>query len=114
MRYLPSIFRRLPNRLRRARPGSVLILCVALLVLLALIGTAMISTSRADRYSAVQHTNNTEVDLLVEGVKSLAVSSVVNDLWDTTPSPQRYRPPTQFGNGTSTYDHWDMPSVDGL
>src|SRR6478735_3598696 len=86
MRYAASLFPRalqaLHGRLRRSRPGSVLILCVALLVLLALIGTAMISTSRTDRYSSVQHTYNTEVDLLVEGVKSMATATIVNDLYD--------------------------------
>ena len=53
------------------------------------------------------------MDLLVEGVKSLAEASVVNDLWDTYPLVQRYRPPTQLGVASSSYDHWDMPSVDG-
>src|SRR5581483_874159 len=113
MRYVSTLFprsvRSLSRRLRQSRPGSVLILCVALLVLLALIGTAMISTTRVDRYSAVQHTNNTEVDLLVEGVKAISESAVVTDLWDSNTSSgiPRYRPGNS--SGTSTYDHWDCP-----
>jgi Tfp pilus assembly protein PilX len=43
------------GRFRRARPGSVLIMVVSLLVLLALIGTAAMSTSRLDRTSSVQN-----------------------------------------------------------
>src|SRR5215471_9207136 len=110
MRYFPTLLRHpvrsLTRRLRRSRPGSVLILCVALLVLLALIGTAMISTSRVDRYSSVQHTNNTEVDMLVEGAKAIAQSVIVNDLWDTSTVVARYRPANSDYLLTSTYDHW--------
>src|SRR5205814_2193217 len=90
--FVVGVLNRLQRRFTRSRPGSVLILCVALLVLLALIGTAMISTARVDRYSAVQHSYNTEVDLLVEGVKQLAEGAIVGDLFDTTTG--QYRPPT--------------------
>src|SRR3954468_4054719 len=107
MRYLSSVslrvFNRVQRRFQRSRAGSVLILCVALLVLLALIGTAMISTSRGDRYSSVQHTYNTEVDLLVEGVKKLAEGAIVNDLFDvavTPPAQQTYRRPLLAIGGT--------------
>jgi Tfp pilus assembly protein PilX len=54
--------RLLPKVIRRR--GSVLILCVVLIVVLALIGTAMLSRARMDRGTTVQNTNNTEVDLL--------------------------------------------------
>ena len=40
---------RVQARFRKARPGSILILVVALLVLMALIGTAWLSTARIDR-----------------------------------------------------------------
>src|SRR4051812_15685995 len=81
IRQLPLSPRRLAARLRHARPGSVLILVVALLVLLALIGTAWISTARNDRYGARQNSYNTQVDLLLESVKTLAQSSIVGDLF---------------------------------
>jgi hypothetical protein len=53
---------------RKSRPGSVLILVVALLVLLALMGTAYISTSQIDRSSTAQNSFNTEIDLLIDAV----------------------------------------------
>jgi Tfp pilus assembly protein PilX len=43
---------RLQQRFRRARPGSVLILVVALLVLLALMGTAYMASARLERQQA--------------------------------------------------------------
>ena len=45
------LLQRLQRRWRAARPGSVLILVIALLVLMALMGTAYISTTRIDRSS---------------------------------------------------------------
>jgi hypothetical protein len=113
MSQFPRLFRRVERRLRLSRPGSVLILCVALLVLLALIGTAMISTSRLDRYTAVQHTTNTQVDLLVEGVKKMAEGAIVGDLFDNGTTPAGYRAPllNPVSTASPTYDNWDMPTV---
>src|SRR5262245_40906837 len=56
------------RRFQNARPGSVLILVVALLVLMALIGTAWLSTAQIDRYATRQNTFNTQIELLVDGV----------------------------------------------
>ncbi len=114
---------RVQRRFRVSRPGSVLILCVALLVLLALIGTAMISTTRIDRYSAVQNTTNTQVDLLMEGMKQVATSAILGDLWNNGTITN-----TTVNNGyrrclrttvaaiptTDGFDHWDMPAVNGI
>jgi parallel beta-helix repeat protein len=66
-------------RLQKARPGSVLILVVALLVLLALMGTAFISTSRIDRSSSVQNTFNTEIDLLLQGVCQVVQQQILTN-----------------------------------
>lgn len=44
---------RLQRRFQQARPGSILIMVVALLVLLALMGTAFISSARMERYSSI-------------------------------------------------------------
>src|SRR2546430_9606355 len=43
---------RVQQRFQRARPGSILILVVALLVLLALMGTAYVATARLDRVAS--------------------------------------------------------------
>jgi hypothetical protein len=78
---------------RNPRPGrktgSVMIMVVALLVLMALIGTAYIATARYDRGSAVQNSNNVQIDLLVESVLSLCKTSVTGDLFDGN---GQYRP----------------------
>lgn len=79
-------FNRLQQRFRRSRPGSVLILVVALLVLLALLGTAYINTTQTDRYSSAQNSFNTEIDLLLQGVENITQASVVNALFGPTPS----------------------------
>src|SRR5687767_2409501 len=92
---------RLAGRLRTARPGSVLILVVALLVLMALIGTAWLTTARTDRYSAQQNSYNTQVDLLLQSVIALAESSVTGDLY----AGGKYRP--LEGNTVADYEHWD-------
>src|SRR5205809_4393258 len=78
---------------RAARPGSVLILVVALLVLMALIGTAYIATARSDRYTAVQHTKNVQIDMLVESVLNMVIPVIQDDMYDQTPALQAFRPP---------------------
>ncbi|HWE96925.1 MAG TPA: helix-hairpin-helix domain-containing protein [Tepidisphaeraceae bacterium] len=49
---------------------------MALLVLMALIGTAFITTARTDRFSAQQNAFNTEIDLLVQGVVNMAEAAM--------------------------------------
>ena len=87
-RFAQALMRRLPDRplylrnfqprFARSRPGSVLILVVALLVLLALMGTAFISTSGKDRYSAQQNSFNTEIDLLIDAVVKIEQLTLLN------------------------------------
>jgi hypothetical protein len=67
---------------RRAPRGSVLILVVSLLVLMALIGTAWISTTRVDRANTFQNTHNTQVDLLIEGVANTVKARLIDDLFN--------------------------------
>src|SRR5687768_2555565 len=74
------LFDRLDRRLKKSRPASVLILVVALLVLMALIGTAFITTSGTDRFSAAQHAVNTEIDMLAEGVIGMCEGALLSDL----------------------------------
>ncbi|MDB5323882.1 MAG: Helix-hairpin-helix motif containing protein [Phycisphaerales bacterium] len=96
------------RRFRRARPGSVLVMVVALLVMLALIGTAAMSTARLDRMSAVQHTKNTQLDILADGVKNMAISVVTSDLFNNNGI---YR---DVVTDQSTYDQFDYPGYDPL
>ncbi len=89
----------LQRRMVRARPGSVLIMVVALLVLMALMGTAYITSARVDRYSAQQNSFNTEVDLLLKAVVEMEqdkISSASNA-------------PTDAAVGSS-YHNWNSPS----
>ena len=64
------------RRFRRSRPGSVLILVVALLVLMSLIGIAYVTSARVDRYSAKQNSFNTEVDLLLQALVQLTQRNI--------------------------------------
>src|SRR5438552_4142258 len=75
-----------PRRLPRQRFGSVLILVVALLVLMALIGTAFISTARTDRYATTTNGYNTQIDLLVEGIVSVSQDAMLQDTMGPPPT----------------------------
>jgi hypothetical protein len=89
---------RLP-RLHRLRRGSVLIIVVALLVLMAVIGTAYVSTARVDRGAAATGSFNTEIDLLIQGVEDMAQiaisQDVTNNFWTASASPTDYTSPMQ-------------------
>lgn len=70
------------SKLAATRRGSVLVLVVALLVLLALVGTAYLTTTRFDRAAGVQHVTNTQIDLLVDGVRRITEGTISGDLFD--------------------------------
>jgi hypothetical protein len=109
-----TLLRKIDRRFRLTRPGSVLILVVALLVLMALIGTAFISTSRTDRVAMVQHTNNTEIDLLLEGVKNMAKATIVGSLNDPS-LPFPYRPAnSSIAKNWDAYDLYHQYTTDPL
>lgn len=105
MKQPAKFFRRLfdaaQRRFARSRPGSVLILVIALLVLLALIGTAYMTMAQGDRAAAQQHTFNTEVDLLMEGVENMVKGTVVGELF----ASGQFRP----ANG---YNSWNALGLD--
>src|SRR4051794_35605666 len=79
---------RLHAGLVRARPGSVLILVVAVLVLLALIATAWMTTVRIDRQAVARNEDTTEFDLLVEGAVNAEAAAIVRQLY----AGGRFRP----------------------
>ncbi|HEX8324754.1 MAG TPA: hypothetical protein VF595_12675 [Tepidisphaeraceae bacterium] len=59
--------------------GSVLIFVVGVLLLLAIVATAFLGTSRADRTSTQQNAYNTQIDLLLEGVVNTMKGSILSD-----------------------------------
>ena len=94
--------RRNARPIGRSRRGSILILVVALVVLLALIGTAYLSSTQTDRYTSAQNTINTEADLQMQGLVAAVDGSVTGSLDGNTTTGTAYRPPSQ-----------DMPTYDG-
>src|SRR5665213_2317557 len=96
---LRRLLNRLHDRLMRSRRGSVLVLVVVLRVLLALIGTAFISTARIDRASAQQNAYNTQVDLLLEGAKAMVLAAVSSDSLQIDCNSFNPFDPTSLPNG---------------
>jgi DNA uptake protein ComE-like DNA-binding protein len=98
---------------RRHRRASVLILVVALLVLMALIGTAYISSTRIERYTSNQNASNTQADLLFQGLVKIVSSTLSGNLYGTATTSSQYRPPASFvqlvsnyGNYTNTFNEY--------
>jgi hypothetical protein len=73
----------------------VLILVIALLVLLALIGTAFLTTTQTERYTAGQNSVNTEADLLIAGIQNSVAGQLASGLFAGVPNGLQYRPPSQ-------------------
>lgn len=63
----------------RADRGSVLIFVVGVLLLLSIIATAFLGTTRADRTATQQHAYNTQIDLLLEGVVNAMKGAILSD-----------------------------------
>ena len=99
---------------RRSRRGSVLILAVALLVILALIGTAYVTTSRFDRGATIQHGYNTEIEMLIDGVRSTATGAIGGELGGTDSLSEFRQTPVMIDDSTGTmavhgYKPWSSP-----
>lgn len=84
------------RQFKHRRRGSVLILVVALLVLMALIGTAFITSAGTDRDASVQHRYNTQVEMLLKGVEDLAVDQVVRQVAAVDPPQAQGTVPNQI------------------
>jgi DNA uptake protein ComE-like DNA-binding protein len=80
--FLERLFSAIQRRLPRQRRGSVLILVVVLLVLMALMGTAFMSTTRNDVTSAGSNAVNTQVDLIADGAARAAIANIVNGVFN--------------------------------
>src|SRR5687768_12427394 len=106
MRNLINLARRIFSPRRLARRGSILIMVVAVLVLLALMGTAYISTARLDRTSvpALTATPPQEViNQFVPTVQQMVQDAIVKDLF-LGPDLRSPYAPTAAQDG---YDHSD-------
>src|SRR5580658_2730549 len=81
--FLLSPLSLLASRLRRARPGSVLIIVIVLLLLLAILGAAFISTTRSARVASAQNVLSSDVDDMLSGISKVCEGVIVDDLNDT-------------------------------
>src|SRR5262245_12329211 len=77
-----KFFKRVQRHLEGGRPGSILILTVVMVVLLALLGTALLTTTRNDRFLSVQNTTNTQIDILYEMAKTKVQAAILDDIRD--------------------------------
>jgi hypothetical protein len=93
-------------RRRQRRRGSILIMVVAILVLLALMGTAFISTARIDR----QNADLTDPGPPIDQVKKIAETAILNDLLGTASG---YRLAQDAVTDTA-YEHFDAFTFDPI
>src|SRR5690348_17029157 len=104
MRKLSNLFaekvKRGIRRVRSMRRGSVLIIVVALLVMMALIGTAAISMARLDRYAARQQVTTVENEIIREAMlqqaRNDAMIALARDNTGTMDSPFVYNTGTNL------------------
>jgi hypothetical protein len=87
--------RKHPRTSGQKRPGSVMIMVVALLVLLALMGTAWIASVRYDRSSSAQSVTNNQIDTVAQGVADMLSDAINAGVWghdELTGANSFYRP----------------------
>ena len=83
----------------------MLILVIALLVLMALIGTAYMSMAQVDRATSIQHSNNNEIELLMDGLANILKGTLTVDVINQG----KYRPRHGYNTatvGASTYQNY--------
>jgi hypothetical protein len=67
------------------RRGSLLILCVTVLVIIALIGIAFLQRVRLDQAATARHERN-YMNLVINGILSEVSTQLTNDIFDNTPT----------------------------
>ena len=87
----------------RGRRGSILILVVGLVVILALLGTAFITTARVDRYNSTVTVTATLVGAEASSVQEDISGVIIGDLFADPATKLKYRP----GETNGAYNHWD-------
>ena len=100
-----------PARRPRKQRGSILILVVALLVLMALIGTAWISTARVDRTATILQTTSTQADLLIDGVVNTVRDRLVSDVSDSAADGGVHRGAGYVHTDSTVTDEFLAPRV---
>jgi hypothetical protein len=93
-----KVLAKLQRRFQQSRPGSVLIMVVALLVLLALMGTAYISSARLERFASVAGTNKRSQDETAESYANGLLAEVKDSL--IADSPNLVTCPTDTNSST--------------
>jgi hypothetical protein len=90
---------------------------VVLLLILSILATAYLSTARVDRVTSGQDIQNAQVDQLVDGVKDMAVSNIVDGLFAYNSSfGQQYKAAitNTYATANSTiYTNVDSPDYQG-
>ena len=95
---MPRIFSSLRLRppfrwFRKAPSGSVLILVVALIVILALLGTAFVATARIDRFTAGGANASTALmNAQLQSLQSEICTDIAKGLFDQSTATLVYRP----------------------
>ena len=74
---------------------------------MALIGTAFMTMAQFDRASAVQHSFNTEVDLLLDGVLNQVKGTITNDVF----SSGTFRPAVTISSSTNLPVYYNTPQM---
>src|ERR1700693_1998211 len=69
-------------RLNANRGGSILMIVICLLVLLALMGAAYLASARSTRISSAQNVLATDQQLALEGIGDAVTGIIANDLND--------------------------------
>ena len=69
-----NIFQSLFSPFRRLSRGSVLILVIVLLLMLTILGTVYLSTSRAGRINSAENLLNAQADMHAEGIADAAAA----------------------------------------
>ena len=98
----------LPAKRLIRRSGSILILVVAVLAILALTGTVFITNARLDRPASQQNSINTEADLLMQGLVCLTRGVIPDGRYGNGSAGKQLRAPSQempspLKNATSGY-----------
>lgn len=113
-----------PFDVAQGRRGSVLLIVVVLLLIMAILGATYLASTRTDRITSSQDVANSQIDSLVDGASSVATSYIVNSLFalnnyygnyqyayrGTIPVSGSSLPlPTGTYSNVSAYNHFDVP-----